>query len=115
MGRWWRRCFGALIDRGHEPDELARKVLAVEFHGYRSLDRQPIPFTLPSQHFGFELLRSAMRRQATIVVTRGLRQWEVAIPELAQYGYLVRLKNARSATISPGTAPAGGSVSFSAL
>jgi len=100
-GRWWRRCFRALIDRRHEPDELAHKVLGVEFHGYRSLNWQAIPFTLPSQYFGFELVRRAMRRQATIVVTRGIPQWHVAIPELADYESLARLKNPRSASISP--------------
>ena len=100
-GRWWRRCFRALIDKGHTADSLARDVLAVEFHGYRSLNWQPIPYTLPSQHFGFELVRRAMQRQATIVLARGRRHWDVAIPELRNYDSRVELKNARSATISP--------------
>jgi hypothetical protein len=99
--RWWRRCFRAVIDEGHEPDELVRKVLAVDFHGYRSLNWRAIPVTLPSQDFGFELVRRAIRRQATIVVTRGFPQWHVAVPDLANYKSLVRLKNPRSATISP--------------
>jgi hypothetical protein len=100
-GRWWRDCLRALID-GRDPNELAPKVLAVDFHGYRSKGWQAIPFTLPSQLYGFHLVESAIDRGATIVVTRGARHWEVAVPRLYDYRFLVRTNTARIARISPG-------------
>jgi len=99
-GRWWRKCLKALIELGHDPDDLARRVLAVDFHGYRSKSWQAIPLTLPSQHYGFHLVGAAIDRGATIVVTRGVRHWEVAVPRLFGYRSLVLVKNVRSATVS---------------
>jgi hypothetical protein len=102
-GRWCReRCFKALINRSHAPEDLARKILSVEFHGYHSQQWRPIGFTLPSQHYGFWLVRRAMARRATIVIMRGQRDWEVAVPELQDYEGRVIPHSFRSAAISEG-------------
>jgi hypothetical protein len=100
-GRWCReRCFKALIDRSHAPEDLTRKILSVEFHGYHSERWRPIGFTLPSQHYAFWLVQQAMARGATVVVMRGRRDWEVAVPRLQDYEGRVILRSFRSPAIS---------------
>ena len=85
MGEWWRRCVRQLVLAGQPLEHLARSVLSVEFHGYHSPSFAPIPITLPSQWFGFSLVEQAIARGATVVMTRGRREWEVAVPELMSY------------------------------
>lgn len=78
-GKWWRKCTRAISESsGLAYVELARSVLAVEFHGYHSQDWAPLPITLPSQWFGFGPVEDAIRRGAVIVVLRGGSDWDVA-------------------------------------
>ncbi|MEU0250290.1 hypothetical protein ABZ192_39510 [Streptomyces sp. NPDC006235] len=51
--RWWSRTLNGLTKQGHSHDELARQILAMQFHGYHSQSWRPIPHTLPSQSFAF--------------------------------------------------------------
>jgi hypothetical protein len=102
VGEWWRRCFRWIVLAGQPLEHLARSVLSVEFHGYHSRSFAPIPITLPSQWFGFSLVEQAIARGATVVMTRGRREWEVAVPELMSYTRVAGLRNPRAATISPG-------------
>lgn len=101
-GRWWRRSLGSLLSVGFDYSTLSEKVLAVEFHGYHSRSFASLPITLPSQWFGFQLVSVAMERGATIVVARGWRYWDIAVPGLSDYRRRVRLSNARASAISPG-------------
>lgn len=82
-------------------------MLSVEFHGYHSERWRLFP-TLPSQRFGFYLVESAIEREAVVVLMRGRRDWEVAVPALSDYPYFVALSNPRSSTISPGNCGAEG-------
>jgi hypothetical protein len=85
-GAWWRRCMkGVTQALGCDPNELAGSVLAVEFHAYPSKSWAPLPVTLPSQWYGFELVRRAIERGAMVVVLRGARDWRVAVPGLADH------------------------------
>ena len=99
---WWSRRLSALRREGHELDELSRKVLSVEFHGYHSRSWSQLPVTLPSQHYGFWLVESAIERGATIVTMRGNRLWSVAVPRLHGYEKAFQVKNPRAGTLSPG-------------
>jgi hypothetical protein len=103
-GVWSRgRCFRSLIkEHGFAPEDLAHRVLNVEFHGYHSKGWRSLPITLPSQNFGFRLVRQAMDREATIIVLRGRLDWAVAVPDLADYPRLVLTKTPRVAAISRG-------------
>lgn len=99
--RWWSRRFNEVRREGqHDLDELSRKVLSVEFHGYHARSWRAIPVTLPSQHFSFGLVEEAIDRGATIVMTRGRSVWGVAVPRLRGYEHLVPLGNPRSAYLS---------------
>jgi len=101
-GRWWRRCLSGLVKERLSFAELADLILAVEFHGYHTSKWAPLPITLPSQWFGFSLVKQAMDRGAVIVVTRAYREWRVAVPGLASYANLVRTIQVRAASIGPG-------------
>jgi len=100
--RWWSRTLNGLTKQGHSHDELARLILAVQFHGYHSQSWRPIPYTLPSQPFAFYLVRRAMSRSAVIVLGRIASVWKIAVPELASYPNVVTPKQNRSVQISRG-------------
>jgi len=98
--RWWRRCFREVLDElGSSPGDIAPRILSIEFHGYHSERWKLLP-TLPSQHYGFWLVEQAIARGATVVVMRGQRDWEIAVPALRGHRPTVTLVNPRSATIS---------------
>jgi len=89
------------------PPDLARRVLSVEFHGYHSQDWAALPVTLPSQWYGFNLVARAIQRGAIIVVLRGGKDWDVAIPGLHGYPRRFSTNTVRSASVSPGNLPQG--------
>jgi hypothetical protein len=75
----------------------------VEFHGYHSRVFQPIPVTLPSQRYGFALVRHAIERGAVIIVMRGLHAWQVAVPQLEKHTPVLRPSTPRSAYLTEAT------------
>jgi hypothetical protein len=107
-GKWSRgRCFPLVKGSGLSPEELARKVLIVEFHGYHSKASRPLPITLPSQEYGFWLVSQAVERGATVVIMRATPDWKIAVPALSS-AEAVLLSNPQNASISPGNCLAGG-------
>jgi len=101
-GRWWRRCLHGLTSQSCSFTDLSRLVLAVEFHGYHSRSWAPLPFTVPSQRFSFDLVRQAIDRKAVIVILRTARCWRVAVPELATYSRVVLTNTQRRSSVSAG-------------
>lgn len=99
-GKWTRRTFGELERIVGGFDVLASKVQAIEFHGYHSERWFCPPITFPSQQYGFHLVRSAMDREATIVVVRPVAAWCMAVPGLRKYPNLVRISNPQQSRIS---------------
>ena len=79
---------------------LSKRLMCVDFIAYHSRRYPNVPVTLSSQHFGFELVRRAIKLSRVIVIGRGARLWKIAVPELAGYEYAFELKNPRSAYIS---------------
>ncbi|MFE0474894.1 hypothetical protein ACFW2V_25130 [Streptomyces sp. NPDC058947] len=100
--RWWSRTLNGLTAQGYSHDELARQILAVQFHGYHSRSWRPIPYTLPSQFFAFHLVRRAMSRKAVIILGRIATTWKIAVPELGSYPNVVTPKQSRSVAVSRG-------------
>ena len=99
--RWWLRACKELIeDLGI--DRVMRGILSVEFSPYHSEVFAHAHVRLPSQEYGFELVRQAIDRRAHIVCMRGLRLWTGAIPELGRYENRVDPKNNRSAALTRG-------------
>jgi hypothetical protein len=102
-GRWWRKTLRAVMEVAHlRSEDLAQRVLAVEFHGYHSQDWAALPVTLPSQWFAFDLVKEAVERDAVVVVLRGRRDWEVAVPSLRGYPHALKTNSVQSSAVSPG-------------
>ncbi len=106
---WWNRATGPLRnaltkrlgDEGEAIRRLATGLLAVEFHRYHSNRHLPLPITLPSQHYGFALVRRAVERKIPVLIARGERVWKVAVPELSARAASVTLTNWQRTSISP--------------
>jgi hypothetical protein len=102
---WWKRKLKCVLaDFGNDDNAmsiLARSIFAVEFFPYASHRFRHGWLKLPSQEYSFSLVRTAIKQDAVIVLTRGERRWLRRIPELAEYQRLVRLKEVQKAPISP--------------
>lgn len=104
---WWATLTAAV--RARVPIEvIGRTLMCLQWFPYHSgglADLANVPI-LPSQHFTFGLLRSAIKQGSLIVVMRSEQQWLASVPELRQVHYL-RLKNVRRPFFSPGNMPPG--------
>lgn len=88
-GAWWRKRFRDLAEEvGWET--VARRALCVEYFPYKSrrFDSDKIPM-LPSQHFGFEIVREFLGTGLPVIALRSVRRWNNAVPELADRCRLV--------------------------
>lgn len=103
---WWSKRLRHLIELiGLEA--VARSLLCVEFFPYHSDKFGSRTTRVKSQTYGFFLVQEALRRGALVVAMRSLRLWATAVPGLAQYGRLVRLRNVQSPWVSPKNCPDG--------
>jgi len=101
-GCWWRPRLRQLAEHCGSEEELARRILIVEFHGYHSKNWRPVGVTLPTQAFGFSLVANAVRRRATILITRGADDWSVAVPAIRAHDRVYRLNSHRNSAVSVG-------------
>ncbi|HEY3033555.1 MAG TPA: hypothetical protein VGJ54_02700, partial [Streptosporangiaceae bacterium] len=63
---------------------------------------------LQSQQYGFDLVRSAVRRGAVVVFLRGERLWSETVPELTKTARTpAAVLNKRRPYLSPGNLPPG--------
>jgi hypothetical protein len=89
------------------PRELvAAQLLSVEYSPYHSERFGHHPM-LPSQEYGFHLVRQAVLRNAVVVVMRSLKLWQAAVPELIGYHRAFTLRSVQNVAISPGNCPDG--------
>lgn len=109
---WWLKATRHLIELVGR-DRMSTGLLTVEFFPYHSLKYAHSRLRLPSQCYTFGVVRRAIERDAAIVLARGAAQWFGAIPELADYPRLARLRTARSTDLSPRNVT--GSINFAEL
>jgi hypothetical protein len=102
--RWWRLRLGALIAR-YGAEVVASQVLCLEYFPYHSARFDTSTPRIPSQEYNFELLRRALDRGATVVAMRALRNWQKAVPELADRTF--SLNSAQAVYVSPRNCPEG--------
>lgn len=105
--KWWMRRYVELINSiGKE--NLAKKLCSVEYFPYPSSEFNHSQLRLPSQEYTFNIVREAIKRKAIIIVTRGLKIWLGAVPELSgEIGKTVFVtNNPRTPAISPKNLPA---------
>jgi hypothetical protein len=104
--KWWTRKLKRLLkDLGPDKDTarriLGQSILAVEFCPYPSQKYGFGRIALPSRQYSINLVRSAMAREAVIVLTRGHKRWLDAVEELNKYRRLVQLEEVQKAAITP--------------
>jgi hypothetical protein len=103
--RYWHQRLAALIAR-FGIDRIGKSVASVQWFPYRSPTFTRLPRLLPSQSYGFSLVRQAIQRGATIVLLRSRKLWLEAVPELARMPY-IELNAPRNMSVSPGNMPPG--------
>jgi hypothetical protein len=86
---------------------VARGVLCVEYFPYHSVRFAHSSVRVPSQEYGFWLVREALQRRAVVIVMRARRLWEQAIPVLRDYGKLFGLNSPQNVSITPRNCPEG--------
>jgi hypothetical protein len=104
--RWWRSRLQALVSETSNED-VAQGVLCVEYFPYHSVRFGHRAVRVPSQEFGFGLVREALRRKAVVIVMRARRLWEDAVPELRRYRKLYGLNSPQNVAITPRNCPDG--------
>jgi hypothetical protein len=109
--KWWLRKLKSLVDKfGNEGREIvANSICNVVYFPYPSKRMGHRPPNLPSQEFGFSLVRAAIQRRAMIVAMRKgkLKWWYDRVEGLKGYENLVQLMNPRTPTVSPGNCEVG--------
>jgi hypothetical protein len=98
--QWWERRLSCLRER-FETKKLARSVFCVEYFPYHSRRFRHANLPLPSQKYGFGLVRSAIARGALIVIMRGRKLWIHKVPELEGYSRVFTLNSSQNVVVSP--------------
>ncbi len=103
---WWgdavNRLTREVIDgRRLTRQRIAARLLAVQFFPYHSQTFDHGLLRLPSQDFGFALVRRAIARNALIIM-RGAKYWLGAVPELARHPAVALLNAPINAALTPG-------------
>jgi len=83
-------------------DRVTRGLFLVNFHAYHSRSWHPIPFTFPTQHYSFNLVSKAVRRDALIIMSRNMLGWFTAVPELFDHKNRVEFESTRSVYLTEG-------------
>jgi hypothetical protein len=81
----------AAVGRRRAADGL----ICLQYIGYCSKTYKGVPSIVPSQRYGFHLLRRAIREGALVIVLRSESLWLRAVPELRTYPHIT-LTNPRN-------------------
>jgi hypothetical protein len=93
--KWWEKRLHELIeDFGRRT--VAQKICCLEFAPYHSQTFKQFDSILPSQKYNFHLLRQVLKDNALIIIMRGLKYWQQAVPELKKYKNKYCLKSWRN-------------------
>ena len=99
---WWEQKLKPLMSTGlFTREELANSLLCVQYFPYHSRRFRHARLAVPSQEFGFGLVRSAIDRGAFVVVMRSARLWADRVPQLKKYSRTTTLNNPLNVVISP--------------
>jgi hypothetical protein len=99
---WWESKLKALLNTGFTPRELAWSILVVEYFPYHSRRFDHATLELPSQEYGFGIVRSAIARGAVVVIMRARKLWLKRVPQLARYSRAFTLNSSQNVVVSPG-------------
>jgi hypothetical protein len=97
---WWERKLRWLL-KEFGPKKLARSILCVEYFPYHSRRFNHKSLELPSQEFGFGLVRAAIARRALVVIMRSRKLWTKRVPRLKSYSRVFTLNSPQNIVVSP--------------
>lgn len=100
QGTWWRSRLRRLIEES-STEVVSEGVFFANFHPYHSKSWKNINFTLPTQHYTFDLIRNAIDSDAYVLMSRNTEGWMTSIPELLDYPRKSFFNSSRSVHISP--------------
>lgn len=103
--RWWNARLKTLVEKTGR-SKLAKSLLCLEFFPYHS-KKFNFKKLINSQHFNFQLVKKAIKREALIICFRGFKKWSSAVPELLQYKKLFPLNSSQSVYLTLGNCPLG--------
>ena len=103
---WWHKRVRKLVD-STSIRRIESGLFFVNFHPYHSRSWKSILFTLPTQHYSFELVRRALKRNCIVLMSRNTEGWITAIPELSDYKNKYNFLSPRGVYISPKNLPPG--------
>lgn len=83
-------------------ERVTQGLFLVNFHAYHSRSWYPIPFTFPTQHYSFDLVSEAVRRDALIIMSRNMLGWFTAVPRLFDHKNRVEFESTRSVYLTEG-------------
>ena len=100
--QWWRKKFGSRMLEQFGNDVVARTFFCVQYFPYRSREFRHLGVILESQRYGFDLVRAALGRKATVIIMCSAELWRDAVPELRHYQRVFALANPRNPTLTEG-------------
>ncbi len=101
---WWRKTFNKLNKDKIDFHIISKSFLSLEFFPYHSKSYSHFPITLRSQEYVFELLSQRIKNPVPnqkIILMRGQRYWETAVPELVDYPEYIKSRAVRRSYITP--------------
>lgn len=103
---WWAKKLKEPLQIA-EVQAVARNFLCIEYSPYPSRKFKPMQVPLESQRYGFILAEQAIDRNANMVLMRGKRFWESAVPRLMDYPRLFTLNSPQNVAVSRNNCVAG--------
>lgn len=86
---------------------VAEEFFVVEYFPYTTKRGVGNISCVPSQEYGFYLVREAMRRNAIIIQLRSKQKWQEKIPALRSYPHYYELRSVQNTAISERNCPDG--------
>jgi hypothetical protein len=102
-GKWFRSKYRWLIEETSDR-AVSENLITCELAPYHSVKWKIPRRKLPTQEFTYEIIRSAMYRDAVILLARTPKIWLKNLPELEKYPKMFR-PNSINASISPKNYP----------
>ncbi len=102
--QWWKKRLRVVIEKAGLTN-VQNNLLCVEWFPYHSKKFAPLHNVLPSQEYGFQLVRGAMRRNALIIGLRSKQIWYKSIPKLECYEKHCFLKSPQCAYVTENNCP----------
>jgi hypothetical protein len=97
--RWWKKKLKELIQIAEE-QTVANTILCIEYFPYPSRNFKPMRVPLESQRYSFDLANQAIDRNAVMVLMRGKKLWEHAVPRLMEYPRFFTLNSPQNVAVS---------------